>query len=234
MVTSSLLGLRDTRRGRAGVVELGFTDARLDLGDQPDSSSRADALAAIAAETGALPVVMSQVHGAEVAALTQAPPTPPRVDALVTDRVGLALLTRSADCVPVLIADPDAGLIAAVHAGRAGVASGVVSVTIEDLRRRGAARLTAWVGPHVCGRCYEVPEEMRAEVAALVPATYAETRRGTPALDLGAGVRAQLVDQDCEVVDLARCTLEDPGLHSHRRDGAAAGRQAGVIWRRRA
>jgi hypothetical protein len=71
---------------------------------------------------------------------------------------------------------------------------------------------------------------MRAEVASRVPQTYAVTRWGTPSLDLGAGVRAQLDDLGIEVTEVGRCTLEDTGLHSHRRDGAAAGRMAGLVW----
>ena len=98
------------------------------------------------------------------------------------------------------------------------------------MRDLGAGDLEAWVGPHVCGACYEVPEDMRAEVAALVPTTYAETRRGTPGLDLGAGVRAQLEAHGVTVHEVARCTLEEETLHSYRRDGDRAGRFAGLVW----
>ncbi len=72
---------------------------------------------------------------------------------------------------------------------------------------------------------------MRAEIAAVVPATRATTSWGTPALDLGAGVRAQLADAGVPVVEVGGCTREDDTLHSYRRDGAAAGRLAGVVWR---
>ena len=95
------------------------------------------------------------------------------------------------------------------------------------MREHGASEIDAWIGPHVCGSCYEVPEQMRAEVSAVVPEAFAETSWGTPALDIGAGVRAQLTREGVEVVDVAGCTLEDRGLHSYRRDGAAAGRFAG-------
>jgi copper oxidase (laccase) domain-containing protein len=71
---------------------------------------------------------------------------------------------------------------------------------------------------------------MRAEVAAQVPQTYAVTRWGTPSLDLGAGVRAQLDELGVGVTEVGRCTLEDLRLHSHRRDGADAGRMAGLVW----
>jgi copper oxidase (laccase) domain-containing protein len=71
---------------------------------------------------------------------------------------------------------------------------------------------------------------MRAEVSAAVPESYAETRWGTPGLDLGAGVTAQLEQAGCEVVQIDRCTLEHAQLHSHRRDGVASGRFGGLIW----
>jgi YfiH family protein len=143
------------------------------------------------------------------------------------------LLVRVADCVPVLLADPVAGVVAAAHAGRAGVAAGVVPEAVARMRRLGARDITAWVGPHVCGACYEVPPKMQAEVASRVPETQATTAWGTPALDLGAGVRAQLAAVGAQVVDAARCTRESVDLYSHRRDGAGAGRHAGLVRIRR-
>ncbi len=171
---------------------------------------------------------LSQVHGADV---VRAVPGAPRekADGIVTDQPDVVLLVRAADCVPVLFADPEAGVVGAAHAGRPGVAVGVVPQTVAALRDLGARDLTAWVGPHVCGACYEVPVEMQAEVAALVPATLATTSWGTPSLDLGAGVRAQLEEAGVDVVDVSRCTRESPDLYSYRRDGAGSGRLAGVI-----
>jgi polyphenol oxidase len=81
----------------------------------------------------------------------------------------------------------------------------------------------------VCGACYEVPAAMQEEVAAAVPSSRATTSWGTPALDLGAGVRAQLEERGVTVVDVSRCTRESADLYSHRRDGAGAGRHAGLI-----
>lgn len=138
-------------------------------------------------------------------------------------------MVRAADCVPVLLADPDAQVIGAAHAGRLGMALGVVPATVARMRELGGDRITAWVGPHICGSCYEVPVDLRDEVAATVPASRSTTSWGTPALDIGAGVRAQLTAVGVEVVDVGRCTRESPDLHSYRRDGARAGRQAGVI-----
>lgn len=179
-------------------------------------------------------VLMRQVHGRDVhrvdRAMLDAKEDAPTADAMVTDLSGVALVVRAADCVPVLVADTDAGLVGAAHAGRNGMVAGVVPETVRALRELGAKDLVAWVGPHVCGRCYEVPEEMRREVAATLPIAEAETSWGTPALDIGAGVVAQLEDDGVEVVDAARCTLEDKDLYSYRREGAESGRLAGVVW----
>ncbi len=153
----------------------------------------------------------------------------PEGDGIVTDRPGVVLMVRVADCVPVLIADPGAGVVGAAHAGRNGVAVGVVPRTVAAMRELGARRLTAWVGPHVCGACYEVPADLQDDVARVVPAARATTSWGTPSLDLGAGVRSQLESDGVSVVETGGCTRESPDLYSHRRDGAGAGRLAGVI-----
>ena len=73
------------------------------------------------------------------------------------------LMVRAADCVPVLLADPDAGVIGAATPGaRAGRRRGRRAAVERDARARAPTGITAWVGPHVCGACYEVPEEMQA------------------------------------------------------------------------
>jgi YfiH family protein len=214
------------------VIEVAFTDVSLRLGDAADRQVRNEALRQVAEETGATPVVMHQVHGADTVLVDPARADPaPSCDAIYTSQPGVALLARAADCVPVLLADPATGWIAAAHAGRPGLAAGVVPAAIAALRAGGAEPSVAWLGPHVCGACYEVPAELQDEVAALVPEARSTTSWGTPALDLGAGVRAQLEAAgitDIRVVDA--CTREDPTWPSYRRDGAAATRFAGVIW----
>ena len=175
------------------------------------------------------PVVrMRQVHGADVRVVS-AGDEPPTADGLVTAERGTVLMVRVADCVPVLLADAGHGIVAAVHAGRPGLAAGVVPAAVAAMATLGAEQVTAWVGPHVCGACYEVPDRLRAEVSALVPESYAETSWGTPALDIGAGVRAQLLAAGCEVVDATRCTVEDEDLFSYRRQGRRSGRLAGLV-----
>jgi YfiH family protein len=150
----------------------------------------------------------------------------------VTSTPGLVLVVLVADCVPVLLADAEAGVVAAVHAGREGVRRGVAPEALAAMARLGArpGTTTALLGPAVCGACYEVPAAMRAEVARVAPAAATRSRRGTPALDLRAGLDEVLRRAGVgEVVHDPRCTVEDRRLFSHRRDGVT-GRQAGVVW----
>ena len=176
-------------------------------------------------------VRVSQVHGRDVYAVQPEDEFPleptPIADALVTTRSDVALAVRAADCLPVLLSGD--GVVGAAHSGRKGMYVGVVPATVEAMRELGASRITAVLGPYACGKCYEVPEEMRAEVAERVPASYSETSWGTPALDVGAGVRAQLVALGVEVIDATACTIESENLYSYRREGPESGRMAGLI-----
>jgi YfiH family protein len=205
------------------------------VGDAPPAvAENRDRLAAALGLPSTQVVYMSQVHGADVAVVEASPgdgDAAPVADAMVTDRPGLALAVLTADCVPVLLAD-GGGRVGVAHAGRKGVARDVVGAVVAALGRLGAepADLSALVGPAVCGACYEVPEAMRAEVGASVPAARAETRDGTPSLDLPAAVESQL--RRCGVPTVGRvaaCTAETPALFSYRRD-RATGRFAGVLW----
>jgi len=227
-----LLHHRDRIEGDL-VIEVAFTDVSLSLGDAADDAVRADALAQVARETGAAPVLMHQVHGADVASVESVEDAgrARSCDALVASRPGVALLARAADCVPVLLADPATGWIAAVHSGRPGLAADVVPAAVAAVRRRGGDPTVAWIGPHVCGACYEVPSDLQHQVAEIVPESRSTTSWGTPALDLGAGVRAQLAAagiDDVRAVDT--CTREDGSWPSYRRDHDAATRFAGVVW----
>ncbi|MFE7584716.1 peptidoglycan editing factor PgeF [Streptomyces gardneri] len=205
------------------------------VGDDPESVRTNRALAAGALGLDPARVVwMNQVHGADVAEV-EGPWTGgavPAVDGLVTATRGLALAVLTADCVPVLLADPVAGVVSAAHAGRPGMVAGIVPAAVEAMIRLGAdpARIVARTGPAVCGRCYEVPEAMRAEVAETEPAAWAETSWGTPAVDVTAGVHAQLerlgvTDRRADPV----CTRESGDHYSYRRD-RTTGRLAGYVW----
>lgn len=216
-----------------GVSGAPFDSLNLALEGDDDPRSVADNLRRVLDDfaPGDLLADLHQVHGAEVVTVADVPGewVRPDADAIVAATPGVVLAVRAADCVPVLLADPRAGVVGAAHAGRKGVAAGVVRRTVERMRDLGATDVTAWIGPHVCGSCYEVPAEMQAEVAAAVPATAATTSWGTPALDLGAGVRGQLEAAGAVVVDVSRCTRESADLYSHRRDGRGAGRLAGLV-----
>ncbi|WP_244524187.1 peptidoglycan editing factor PgeF [Blastococcus sp. DSM 46786] len=178
-------------------------------------------------------VWMDQVHGTGVAVVERPQDGPvPATDALVTATPGLVLAVLAADCVPVLLADNEAGVVAAVHAGREGVRKGVLPAALSAMASLGARarNVTALLGPAVCGACYEVPGEMQREVARIAPAAAVPTRAGTAGLDLRAGVEEILRRAGIpEVVQDPRCTVEDPTLYSHRRDGVT-GRQAGLVW----
>jgi polyphenol oxidase len=180
--------------------------------------------------------LMHQVHGAEVGEVdvTVPPGTELRgVDAMTTACPDRALVVQVADCVPVLLAGP--GGVGVVHAGRAGVAAGVVPRAVTRLGGdRGPTGIRAVIGPAIGGCCYEVPAAMRDEVAAVVPAAWARTRWGTPSLDLPAAVADQLARAGVEhVTDVGCCTLEDERYFSHRRD-PGAGRQVGLVMRQEA
>jgi polyphenol oxidase len=220
---------------RDGVSAVPYDSLNLGLADDDDPVARADNLRLVLDDfaPGAALADLSQVHGAtvvEAAGATEG--DRPEGDGIVTGERDLVLAVRAADCVPLLFADVEAGVIGAAHCGRPGLAAGVVPRTVEVLSARGADRITAWIGPHVCGGCYEVPAEMQDDVAAVVPEARATTTWGTPSLDLGAGVRAQLSAAGVTVEDVSRCTRESPDLYSYRRDGRRAGRIAGLVVRR--
>ncbi|MGX9885787.1 peptidoglycan editing factor PgeF [Streptomyces sp. NPDC002276] len=212
--------------------ELNLGDA---VGDEPDAVRANRELAAKSLDLDpALVVWMNQVHGTDVAVVDgpRGAADIPSVDALVTARRGLALAVLTADCTPVLLADPVAGIAGAAHAGRPGMVAGVVPAVVRAMTELGAdpARIVARTGPAVCGRCYEVPADMRADVAAVEPAAYAETSWGTPAVDVTAGAHAQL--DRLGVRDRERspvCTRESGDHFSYRRD-RVTGRFASYVW----
>jgi YfiH family protein len=243
LATSLATSLGSSSGTSSGTVDLAFTDRyggvsaapfdELNLavagGDTP--AAKAENLRRLMDDFAPGDVVcdLYQVHGADVVQAAPQWQERPHADGIVASQPGLTLLVRAADCVPVLLVAPGEGIVGAAHSGRPGMVKGVVPATVNRMRDLGAGAVEAWLGPHVCGRCYEVPDEMREEVAAVVPASYGETSWGTPSVDLGAGVRAQLEQLDVVVHDESRCTRESPDLYSYRRDGERAGRLAGVV-----
>jgi copper oxidase (laccase) domain-containing protein len=129
-----------------------------------------------------------------------------------------------------VLADVEAGVVAVAHVGRPGVVAGIVSEAVAAARAHGARDVEAWVGPHVCGGCYEVPAAMRDDVSSVEPAAFCCTTWGTPSVDIGAAVVAQLRAAGCrQVNELTLCTRESEDLYSHRRQGAASGRLGGLV-----
>lgn len=192
----------------------------------------------LAAWAGVPVVFGTQVHGAAVLVLHDVPPDEATVgvaDAYLTASEDLAVAVAVADCVPVLLADPDARVVAAVHAGRAGLVAGVVGAAVAEMVRQGAdpARVRAAIGPSVAGSSYEVPGAMRDAVGERLPEAPATTSWGTPALDLRAATAGELARAGVtQVVRVDRDTFTDPDLFSHRRATAAgttAGRACGLV-----
>ncbi|WP_028477574.1 peptidoglycan editing factor PgeF [Nocardia sp. CNY236] len=179
-------------------------------------------------------VWMEQIHGRTVEIVDGPRSHPvPATDAVVTTVSDLALVVLTADCVPILLSDDQAGVIAAVHAGRVGARIGIVPRVLTAMVSVGASlgRIGAFLGPAASGRQYEVPAAMRDEVEADLPGSATVTIRGTPGLDLRAGIARQLTEAGVAAVAVdPRCTIEDRALFSHRR-AAPTGRLGGVIWK---
>lgn len=175
-------------------------------------------------------ITMRSVHGSDVAVVDAPVAEIDGVDAVVTARPGLALVAQGADCVPVLLADPRAGVVAAVHAGWRGVlldAAGAALTAMTDLGADPRA-VQAVIGPAICGRCYVVPAERRDEVARANPAAASVSADGRPALDLRAALQARLAAAGVTSARAGGCTAEDPRWFSFRRD-AVTGRHSGVV-----
>jgi polyphenol oxidase len=183
-----------------------------------------------------------QVHGAHVlrvdaGRLGQGPPEgrPPvgDGDGLVTADPGVVLAVLTADCAPVLLADPAAGVVGAVHAGWRGLAAGVVEAGVAAMAGLGAdpAACVGLVGPAVGGCCYEVGPDVRGAVGARYPAALATTRHGRPALDPAAGAAQALELAGVGQVRVAgECTVDlEERFFSHRRDHGHTGRQTALV-----
>jgi polyphenol oxidase len=200
------------------------------VGDDPSAveSNRGLVASTLGVERDHL-LFMNQCHGSDIA-LVDGPwqGRPPSADGLVTTSTDLALAVLVADCTPVLLVDRVAGVAAAVHAGRPGMIQGVVGRAVDAMTDLGARSVSAVVGPSVCGRCYEVPESMRAQAAKISPVAAAISWHGTPAIDVAAGVVDQLRARSVTVHWIWGCTRESEGLFSYRRQHRT-GRFAGVV-----
>ncbi|NUS45488.1 MAG: peptidoglycan editing factor PgeF [Mycobacteriaceae bacterium] len=223
-----------TRAGGASLPPYDSFNLGDHVGDDPDAVRRnRERLAEVIGLAPERLVWMEQIHSRTVTVVEGPVREPvPATDALVTAAADLALVVVTADCVPVLLSDDEAGVIAAVHAGRIGARIGIVSRVLEAMTELGARpdRIGALLGPAASGAQYEVPAAMRADVEKHLPGSATTTSRGTPGLDLRAGIRRQLLEAGVAGVAVdPRCTISDPALFSHRR-GAPTGRLGSAIW----
>lgn len=221
----------DRRGGRSPAPYDGLNLAH-HVGDQPEvvDQNRRVLAEALGLDAGRLRF-MDQVHGAEVAVVDSATPPGPQADAMVTVDPTVALMVMVADCAPILLADRTHGAVGVVHAGRPGLSAGVIDAAVDMLVGLGARAgdLEAVIGPSVCARCYEVPEQMYTDVVAAHPAAASVSWTGTPAVDVAAGAVARLRRLGVtRLTWLPGCTREDPALFSYRRDGRTGRFAAGV------
>jgi YfiH family protein len=187
------------------------------------------------AATGLTFARVRQVHGARAVRLDAAGPPAEEADAVVSVSPGLAACVSVADCVPVLLADPGSGAVAAVHAGWRGTIARAAAEGVRALAREAGAapgRLLAAIGPSIGPCCYEVSDDLAARFAAeLGPETVVPGVR--PRLDLWAANARVLREAGLapERIDvLGRCTACEPDrFFSHRRDAGRTGRQVAYI-----
>jgi hypothetical protein len=233
-VTVRIRRVTTTRAGGVSAPPFDTFNLGDHVGDDPAAvaANRKRLAAAVGLGDDAV-VWMNQVHSDRVEVVDEHRPVPvDKTDALVTTRRRLALAVVTADCVPVLLGDARAGVVAAAHAGRVGAQNGVVARTVEAMLEVGARveDISVLLGPSVSGRNYEVPAAMAAEVEATLPGSRTTTAQQTPGLDLRAGIARQLTDLGIRAIDVdPRCTVEDRNLFSHRRD-APTGRLASLVW----
>ena len=221
-----------TRQG--GVSEGPFRSLNLarTIGDDP--AHVAENTRRFVAELGDPPLFeVSQVHGREVVEAHDQSVDEVRAveaDALITRVPGQAVAVRTADCVPILLADPETGAVAAVHAGWRGVEARIALAAIERLGAPGA--LLAAIGPHIRVDAFEVSDEVAARIAAVAHGEpVVEARDPRPPVDLARAVMAQLRDAGVATIDdVGGCThAEAARFFSHRRDAGETGRHLSAI-----
>jgi YfiH family protein len=176
--------------------------------------------------------VLDQVHGARVVVVERpGGGSGTAADAAVATANGTVLAVLTADCAPIAFASPE-GVLGIAHAGWRGLRAGVVEATVTTMRRLGATRIEAVLGPCIHPCCYSFGSAELDQVASrLGDSVRAVDRHGGVALDLPTGVRAALHSSGAVLVgDAARCT-SCSDQHWSWRQTAVPFRQATVVWR---
>jgi len=207
-----------------GVSKDPFTSANLGDHVGDEAASVLENRAQLESQIGMPIVFMNQVHG-DTVVLVEEKTNTPTCDALITTERKLAVAVMVADCIPLLLKSDVA--VAAVHVGRKGLMNGIARKTIDAMRDLGAEVIHSYIGPNICGSCYEVGADIFNEVVSKYPSSDSSNRTGKATLDLVSGLKTDL--KDTVLLDLSSCVLEDKNSFSYRRDGIT-GRQAGVIW----
>lgn len=224
-------------------VQHGFTSRQLQLRPGERAGEAWDGAAASVGCAAPRIGRVRQVHGAVVRVVRagELDLPAPDADAAVTRDPGVAVAVVAADCVPILLADPVTGAVAAVHAGWRGTAANIVSATVATLAREwnvAPASLIAAIGPSIGPCCYVVGPELRtafeqAGHPADLVSRWFSTRDGRSVLDLWAAnhdllARAGLAAAHIHVVGLCTQTHRDV-FESFRAEGEAAGRMAAIV-----
>lgn len=221
-----------TRDGGVSATPYDSLNVAVHVGDDEATVQENRRLVGVAA--GAPVTFLTAEHGIRVARIEAPTASAPGADVLVTTTPGVALGAIAADCLPILLHDAATDAVAAVHVGRPGLFAGTIDAAWAALldarpRRTRSPSIRAAIGPAICGRCYEVPADLRDQVAARHPVARSTTSWGTPSLDLGRAAEARLAELGAlDIVRIPVCTREDDRLFSYRRDGVT-GRHAGVI-----
>ncbi|MEY4346706.1 MAG: hypothetical protein RJA68_209 [Actinomycetota bacterium] len=212
-----------TRRNGASLAPYASLNLAQHVGD--DAESVATNRQLLAKITGPVQF-MNQVHGNEVVEVKTLGDDP-TCDALITSEPGIALAVMVADCIPLLLTSST--VVGAVHVGRRGLMNSVAIKALEAMRKLGAGQIHAQLGASICGRCYEVPQELADEVIAKHPVASSLTNNLTPALDLPRALIADLLAMGVTYEASPICTLENDEYFSYRRHNIT-GRNAGVVW----
>jgi len=153
-------------------------------------------------------------------------------DAIVTNQPGLPIFVKAADCVPILLYDPIANCVAAIHSGWQGTALNIVAKTIATLSEVYGSmpdNLQAFIGPAICGDCYEVGDQVITAVTDTLNDKVAAIVPGKPKnIDLKSAVKQQLVE--CGVKQITvhpDCTRADPDKYWSHRYSVANGIERG-------